>query len=207
MIDAPAEDAAAVDGRTARRDRNRQSVLDAILEIFSENIDPTPDIVALRSGVSPRSVYRYFEDRDELLRAAIARKIETVWPLFTITDLGAGHFDVRLDVFVASRVRLFLEVADTARAARHRADRVPAIAAQIAETQRALRDQLERHFAPEISELPADCATTTVRAADVASQFESLEYLRQQNIDAQGICDILRVTLTALFRPPSTVVG
>ena len=62
------------DGRTARRDRNRELVLDAALELFREgHLEPTALQVAERSGLSPRSVFRYFEDTEALLRAAIAR--------------------------------------------------------------------------------------------------------------------------------------
>ena len=50
------------DGRLARRDRNRIAVLDAAIELFAEGVlDPTPDDVATRAGISARSVYRYFE--------------------------------------------------------------------------------------------------------------------------------------------------
>ena len=57
------------DGRTARRDRNRDAVLDAVLDLFGEDsLAPAPAEVAERSGVSLRSVYRYYEDRDALYR-------------------------------------------------------------------------------------------------------------------------------------------
>ncbi|MEI2697696.1 MAG: hypothetical protein V9E94_04890 [Microthrixaceae bacterium] len=40
------------DGRTARRERNRAVVLDAVLDLFAEggSPNPTPDQVAERSG-------------------------------------------------------------------------------------------------------------------------------------------------------------
>jgi len=73
------------DGRSARRDRNRLAVLDAVIELFSEGVlEPTPDDVAARVGLSARSVYRYFVDRDALLRAAIDRSFERVMPLYLI---------------------------------------------------------------------------------------------------------------------------
>ena len=71
------------DGRTARRDRNREAVLDAVLELFSEDAaSPAPDDVAARSGVSLRSVYRYFDDMETLIRAAMARS--GIWPKMPI---------------------------------------------------------------------------------------------------------------------------
>ena len=66
-----------VDGRVARRERNRTAVLDAVLEMFGEeSLFPTIEQASKRSGLSLRSVYRYFADPDELLEAAIRRNIE-----------------------------------------------------------------------------------------------------------------------------------
>ena len=54
-------DATQTDGRTARRDRNREAVLDAALALFTAGeLEPTAAAVAERSGVSLRSVYRYW---------------------------------------------------------------------------------------------------------------------------------------------------
>src|SRR5262245_124138 len=111
-----------VDGRTARRDRNRTAVLDAVLELFSEgDLNPSAEDVARRSGVSLRSVYRYVRDSDDLIRSAIERHQEKVIPLFIIDDLGEGSFAQRLDVMIERRVRLYETIAPTARAARARA--------------------------------------------------------------------------------------
>jgi len=85
-----------VDGRTARRDRNREAVLDAVLELFSEgNLAPSPDDVAQRAGISLRSVYRYVADSDGLIRDAIERHTERIAPLFLIEDIGEGPFEKR----------------------------------------------------------------------------------------------------------------
>ena len=55
------------DGRHARRDRNRLAVVDAMLELYVEgNLDPSSDEIAERAGLSPRSLFRYFEDLDDL---------------------------------------------------------------------------------------------------------------------------------------------
>ena len=52
------------------------------IELFTEDqLAPNAADVAARSGVSLRSVYRYFEDLDALVRAAIARHAERVAPL------------------------------------------------------------------------------------------------------------------------------
>lgn len=181
MSDEPAEIASlpASDGRAARRDRNRIAVLDAVVELFSEgNLDPGPDEVADRVGLSVRSVYRYFEDRDALVRAAIDRHLETVFPLYLIHAIGEGELDARIERYVSSRLRLYETIASTTRAARVRAAVNEIIRAQVDLTRRALRDQVEKHFAPELEALPPARRQAVTMAVDMLGQFESLDYYR-----------------------------
>jgi AcrR family transcriptional regulator len=87
----------APDGRTARRDRNRDAVLDAVLDLFAEDaLAPSAVQVAERSGVSLRSVYRYFDDTDELVRAGIARSRARVRPLVVLGDRGQRPVEDRV---------------------------------------------------------------------------------------------------------------
>jgi AcrR family transcriptional regulator len=118
-----------------------------MIELFSENRDPSPELVAAQSGVSPRSVYRYFEDRETLVQAAIERHMALVAPLYEIPHLGEGPLEDRIELFATNRVRLHDEVADTARIVRARAVRHRAIDARIADVRALLADQVEQHFA------------------------------------------------------------
>ena len=61
-----------LDGRRARAERNRDAVVEAILELLREGVDqPSANEIAERSGVSVRSVFRHFEDLETLYAAAI----------------------------------------------------------------------------------------------------------------------------------------
>ena len=65
---------APVDGRVARRQRNLDVVLDVVLEMFAEDMMfPSIEQASKRSGLSLRSLYRYFADPGELVEAAIKR--------------------------------------------------------------------------------------------------------------------------------------
>ena len=78
-----------IDGRTARRDRGRTAALEAALELFEDgNLEPTPEEIAERAGISSRSMYRYFEDREVLVRAVIAHKQLKILPFFQIDETG-----------------------------------------------------------------------------------------------------------------------
>ena len=174
-----AGDPPVVDGRVARREANRNAVLDAVIELFSEgDLEPAPDEVARRSGVSLRSVYRYYEDREALLRAAIDRRLESVRPLLVIHGIGRGPFDERLDAFVTARLRLYEEVAATARASRSLARTNPILREQVERTDTMLREQIDKQFRPELQALDARTRRARLDAADVLCQLEALDRLR-----------------------------
>jgi AcrR family transcriptional regulator len=191
-----------VDGRNARRDRNRELVVDAALELFNEgHLEPNALDVAERSGVSERSVFRYFEDRDALLRAAVDRHLERTNPLFEIPGLGEGPLAERIDRCVAHRMKLYGVVAPTARAAVRRAPSSPVIRNQLDTARRRLRAQLEAMFAPELAAMPAAPRRATIAVADTLFQFESVEYLREHlRLPPARAAESLRRALTALFR-------
>lgn len=164
------------DGRTARRDRNREAVLDAVLELFREDaVQPTPDEVAARSGVSLRSVYRYFADMDALVRAAMARHLVTTAPLFAIDALGEGSLPERVARLVDQRLRLYEELAPMMRAAVLRARSNPLIADRLQAQRVRLLEQVEAMFAPELRGAGPDPAA----AVDVLLGFESIDHLRR----------------------------
>ncbi|HEY8057438.1 MAG TPA: hypothetical protein VID94_01740, partial [Acidimicrobiales bacterium] len=76
-----------LDGRRARREQNVDAVVDAMLDLLGEGrLTPGAAAVAERSGVSLRSVFRYFDDMDSLTERAIARQMERAAPLFDLLD-------------------------------------------------------------------------------------------------------------------------
>ena len=79
---------APADGRSARRERNRDAVLDALVELTTEGLDdPSIDDIADRAGVSYRSVYRYFRDRSEMMDEATDRAVAWIKPLVIKADV------------------------------------------------------------------------------------------------------------------------
>lgn len=172
-------DPTTVDGRTARRDRNRDLVLDAVIALFTEDqLAPNAADVARRSGVSLRSVYRYFDDQDALMRAAIARHAERVAPLYDVPDLGEGPLEGRITRLVESRIRLYEAAAPTARAALARASVNPLLRDQMEAARGRLREQTEAMFAPELASLSPTERATMLAPIDALLQFESAEHLR-----------------------------
>ena len=167
-----------VDGRTARRDRNREAVLDAALELFGEGVlTPNATQVAERSGVSLRSVYRYYEDLEELLRASIERSAARNAELFTLDRLGEGPLDERIERIVAQRRALYAAVGGMARAAVVRARTSELIRDQVDRQMGRLRDQAAAMFAPELDALAPDERRQVADALAVILGLEAMEQL------------------------------
>lgn len=169
-----------LDGRRARRDRNRAAVLDSVIEMFREEwLIPSIEDAAKRSGLSLRSVYRYFEDPDALIEAAIERSIQQGAAHAAIHAIGQGPFDDRLEEFVRVRVRLFEHAQANFRATLHNAPRNARIRDALEDTRRRLRQQLEQQFRPELAALPKQAAARAAAAADALTQFDAIDLLRR----------------------------
>ena len=75
------------DGRRLRRALNREAVVDALLDLYSEgNLRPSTDEIAERAGISPRSLFRYFRDADDLAGEAVTRQLGRAMPLLAIRN-------------------------------------------------------------------------------------------------------------------------
>ena len=184
-----------VDGRSARRDRNRESVVDALLELYGEgHMRPSLDLVAQRSGVSHRSVFRYFEDLNELDRVAIERFHERCAHLFEIPALGEGSLSARIERLVDQR--LVLHDARVARVARMRAPTHPVLAENLVTNRDVLRRQMAAHFAVEF-ELHE---STTVLAVSALTSMETIDLMRSDHGSA-CVRSALIDSLTSLLSP------
>lgn len=195
---------AAVDGRRAGRERNRNAVVDALLDLYQEGvISPGAQDVADRSSVSRRSLFRYFDDMDELCRVAIDRQSARVSHLFEIEDLGEGPLAARIDRIVRQRTQLFEAIAPVARIVRLRAPFMPIIAEELARSATLLRAQLARHFARELDGLGTDARSETLAAADVLASFESFDLMRRaQSLSLGDAGAAMRRGLAALLATP-----
>mgnify|MGYP001826279913 FL=1 len=183
-----------IDGRTARRNRNRDAVLDAMIDLTSEiGEEPAIEAVAERAGVSYRSVYRYFDDRTELLLAAIGRLMGDVWAIFDVEQLGEGSFDDRLERFITVRIGAYRRLAPLSRLAMRRSLSEPLVTVQFDTVRSFLRDQLATQFASELSSLGEPEQVVALRAIDTMFQFEAMEFLaRFDELGDDDIADVLR---------------
>ncbi len=183
-----ANDEQVIDGRRARRDRNRRRVLDAIIELIEEG-DPLPTVavIADRSGMSHRSVFRYFDDLDTLFSEALSVAYERIAPLSSIHHFARGTQKQRIDNLVDQRIRLFSAIVPLARSARQRRGAGPHAEAALSLAFGPLRDQLAEHFASEIDTVPKRRREAVLDALGALLSFESYESLRNGGLDEAGI--------------------
>ncbi len=167
------------DGRTARRDRNSDAVLDTVHEMFVEgNFSPSVEDVAARSGVSLRSVYRYFEDTEALLHLAIERRTALVGELYALDELGEGTLAERVLSLVNQRLVIHSKLAPTIRAAMLRAPFSPQIAEQVRQRRDLLAAQVGEQFAREVGVLPRSRGEELLASIDALCSFDTMEELR-----------------------------
>lgn len=167
------------DGRSARRDRNREAVVTALLELCrAGDVNPSADAIAARAGISVRSLFRYFDDGEAMVRTAIARQQQHLAPLYALEVDPAAPLDDRIDRFVDARTALLEGMGEVGRLARIMATRQPLVLAELARIRGTLRRQLTDVFAPELDALPSPERRAAVAAADVVTSWESFDLMR-----------------------------
>ncbi len=191
------------DGRQLRRQRNRDTVVEALLDLYRDgNLRPSTEEIAARSGLSPRSLFRYFDDVDDLTRTAMKRQEERALPLVAITSDADAPLPVRIEALVEQRFRLFDAVGNAATVSRLRAPFHPVLAAELTQNRAFLRNQLRALFAPELAAMAPPAAKAALAAADVVTSFESCQLLRQdQGLAPERARSVVAHALTALLGP------
>ena len=195
------DDEQRVDGRSLRRERNIAAVIDAVISMFAdESLTPTIELAAKRSGLSLRSVYRYFPDVESLTQAAFDENWRRSQAAAHLSSIGQGPFEDRLAEFSEMRVRLYEQVGNTYRAGRLHAPHSVRIRENLERARRRLSDQFELQFRPEIDALPTELRMVRVTTADVMSQLDVIDLLRRtrrltlpESIDV--VADAIRTAL------------
>ena len=202
-LDHPDDESAAPreDGRRARRDRNKFTVVDAYLELVREG-NPRPSIadVADRSGVSHRSVFRYFSDKDELARTAIDRQLAVAAPLVPLTVGPGAPLPERIERFVERRLELFTFVAPSARLSRSLAALQPVLANELKVTRAFLRSQIRHLFRAELDAMDSAERTSALAALDALCSLEAVDLMRlDQELSAADTAAALRWSMAKLL--------
>ena len=95
------------DGRRVRRSRSRQRIVDAAVVLATERgLEPTADRVAELAEITPRTVFRHFEDMEALQREIFADFQARTEALRVAYDPQRGWRE-QLDELVLRRTKIF----------------------------------------------------------------------------------------------------
>lgn len=190
------------DGRRQRGERNREAVIDAILDLITEgNERPTTTEIAERSGVSVRSVFRHFDDVESLYAAAVDRHQERMLPMWHL-DTSPGSLDARLDRLVEHRAKLYEAMGTVRRVAERLRRTSPIIDTRLRYSQQVLVDQLELLFEPEFAALEVADRRPLLDALEVGTSWYAWVALREvQGCSVPRAAAALGRVASSLLRP------
>jgi AcrR family transcriptional regulator len=163
-----------IDGRSRRSVRSRRAVAEAFLDLLDEGVLlPTAQQVAERSGVSPSTIFRLFDDLDAMYSEAFSVQVERVAHLL-VTVPDRGPLEGRLRKLIRTRARLYEALAPVLRF-QARAT-VPASGrwANRSLANAILRDEVAKVFSLELADAPVGA----LDSIDALTSWEMWDRLR-----------------------------
>jgi len=192
------------DGRFARSERTRAAVAEAMLDCLEDGIlRPSAEVVAKRAGVSPRAVFRHFDNlealQNEVCELHIARVLKELPTVVT-----EGTLDERLDSMVANATRRNELIAPVRRAAALSEPYSEVIRERHAWLRSKVRSGVRRVFAEELDALAEAERSSRVAALRVLLSFSYWEELRRhENLSVAAATRVLRGAMLAVLQAPA----
>jgi AcrR family transcriptional regulator len=175
-------------------------IAESMLELLREGARPTVAQIAERAGLSERTVYHHFTERDRVLEVAaeiqVGRVLTMVEPI--PTDLPV---DERIRRFVEGRARLLEDISPVRRAAMLVEADAPRLRELRDDTLAAARRHVESTFAPELARFADGARERRVAALDTASTWVTWEHLRSTiGLPVEAASQVVSDTLHAVLR-------
>ena len=188
------------DGRTARGERTRKALVDALLALlYDGQLRPTAERIAQRAGVSERSLFQHFADREALYQAVAVEQYERVAPTLERIEISLP-LPERIDAFVEQRARLLETVTPVWRAALLLEPESEVVSSWLQTTRRQMAGRLEEVFGAELEQLGQSERGVQLAALVAASAWTSWEALRaHQRLSVDRSRAAMRATLAALL--------
>jgi AcrR family transcriptional regulator len=189
------------DGRTVRAERTRQALVEALLGLLDEGqLRPTAAEIAARAGVSERSVFQHFPDREALLEAVAREQYQRVVPTLVPVD-SSLPLDERIEQFVQQRSRLYEQIGGVRRAGLLIEHESTSVAGWLTTARKQMAAEAERVFLRELDALPADERDPLRAALVMVSSWSAWDSWRtHQRLSVPRARAALSAALTALLR-------
>jgi TetR/AcrR family transcriptional regulator, regulator of autoinduction and epiphytic fitness len=188
------------DGRTVRGERTRQALVDALFALLAEGeLRPTGETIARRAGVSERSVFQHFPDREALFEAVARQQHERVLGRLKPVD-ASRPLPERIEEFSVVRASLLEFITPVRRAAlllEHESD---VVAGWLTSARRGAAGDVERVFRHELESLDQADRAELLAALVEASAWPAWEgYRAHQGLGRERARAAMRRTLAALL--------
>ena len=187
------------DGRRERGNRNKAAVVAALLDLYAQGeIQPPAARIAEIAKVSERSVFRYFDDMEDLSAFAVELQWSRVKDLYE-NLVADGNFSERLAAIVEQRLHLYDKVESVYQVAVLAARKNTVVASALKKRRSILRHQTMKQFAQELDNHP-DSANAR-RILDFTLSLENVDYLKSaMGLSSAKSSETLHAAGSILFR-------
>lgn len=187
------------DGRTLRAERSRQKIVDAIVALVDEGtLIPTAQQVAEMAAVGIRTVFRHFNEMDDLM-IAVDQQVRADYMAAFAGGNRNGPLETRIENLVAHFGKAFEKTGNLHRSMHAQSWRINILHTNYQSNVVTLKKNL-LDWLPELTE----CPEPLVDAATVALSFETWYRLRSvQRLNVKSARAAVESTLKALLRDKS----
>lgn len=191
----------AVDGRTARAERTRTAIVDALLGLLEEGeLQPPASRIAERAGISLRLIYHHFGDLESLFRATADRQAARSREMAVAID-PTLPFEDRLDQFCEQRGR-FLEWMTPVRRA---ALLYEPFSSELTKARTGFRQvgeaEIARVFGAEIARFDEPDDAEVLTALHAVTGWGTWEAIRSGGTDEEAAVGVMRRAVRSILHP------
>ena len=187
-----------LDGRRERGARNKEAVVSALLELYSQGeVQPPAARIAEMAGVSERSVFRYFDDMEDLASCAITVQWERVRDLYESLD-SSGDLTQRINSIIDHRLKLYDKVGNVMRVAVVAAYKSQVVASAVKERRLIMGRRALQQFENELK--ASRDVENKERILDYTLSLENIIYLKEAlGLSHNKVRETLTVAIKSLF--------
>jgi TetR/AcrR family transcriptional regulator, regulator of autoinduction and epiphytic fitness len=191
--------AAVTDGRTARSQRTRSAIVEALVSLLEDGeLQPTANRIAERAGISLRLIYHHFGDLDSLFRAVAERELERIATLTEPVDPSLPLPD-RVEAMVRQRSAILEAITPVRRASLLQEP----FSREIVAARRTLfvagSREIERAFAAELAGVPPAERATHVDALQTVLSWGFWNDLRVNDRTEEQARVAVRLAVTGIL--------
>ncbi len=187
--------------RSARSERTRAAIADALLSLLEEGeLQPTATRIAERAGISLRLIYHHFGDLEALFRETTERELTRL--LARVHPVpGDLPLPERIEAFVDQRSRLLEWLTPVRRAAILHEPFSATLRDARAAMNHLAEEEVARLFAPELAAMDDDHRVAVVDALALATGWNAWDALRSAGRSEDEARVAISLIVTQLLTP------